>query len=167
MTGSIPATNLYGMIGDIGDTIANGLKEANKQRLLSARSARTFRAGTMIPCAQRAFQGGDIGVGMSLLAGSPDSRTTQTFSRRLRRSNRRAAAVASAPATGDTSVPRGLRNNNPGNIEDGPFAKSMPAMPARTADLRASPAGQWRERSIRASRQARPAGHQHRGRRRR
>jgi hypothetical protein len=32
---------------------------------------------------------------------------------------------AGAP-TGSVSAPRGERNNNPGNIEDGPFAKSLP-----------------------------------------
>jgi hypothetical protein len=34
-------------------------------------------------------------------------------------------AAAGAP-TGSVSAPRGERNNNPGNIEDGPFAKSLP-----------------------------------------
>ncbi len=33
-------------------------------------------------------------------------------------------ASNAAPSGGN--VPRGIRNNNPGNIEDGPFAKSMP-----------------------------------------
>lgn len=38
------------------------------------------------------------------------------------------AAPAAAPAavTADASAPRGIRNNNPLNIEDGPFAKSQP-----------------------------------------
>jgi hypothetical protein len=30
------------------------------------------------------------------------------------------------PQTGAPRVPRGIRNNNPGNIEDGPFARSQP-----------------------------------------
>src|SRR5215475_347229 len=34
-----------------------------------------------------------------------------------------AAAPAVAPGG---QLPRGLRNNNPGNIEDGPFAKALP-----------------------------------------
>lgn len=33
---------------------------------------------------------------------------------------------ASAPAGGGAAVPRGIRNNNPGNIEDGAFARSLP-----------------------------------------
>lgn len=32
----------------------------------------------------------------------------------------------SAPVGGGSSAPRGIRNNNPGNIEDGPFARSLP-----------------------------------------
>ena len=52
------------MIGDIGDTIANGLKEANKQRLLSALGS-DISSGNYDSASQRAFQGGDIGVGMS------------------------------------------------------------------------------------------------------
>lgn len=36
------------------------------------------------------------------------------------------APAAGAPPTGSVSAPRGTRNNNPGNIEDGPFAKSLP-----------------------------------------
>lgn len=31
-----------------------------------------------------------------------------------------------APVAGGSQIPRGLRNNNPGNIEDGAFAKSQP-----------------------------------------
>jgi hypothetical protein len=41
--------------------------------------------------------------------------------------NRLLGQPAPAPAGGDKSVPRGLRNNNPGNIEYGPFARSMGA----------------------------------------
>lgn len=32
----------------------------------------------------------------------------------------------SAPVGGGGAAPRGIRNNNPGNIEDGPFARSLP-----------------------------------------
>lgn len=32
----------------------------------------------------------------------------------------------SAPVGGGGAAPRGVRNNNPGNIEDGPFARSLP-----------------------------------------
>lgn len=32
----------------------------------------------------------------------------------------------SAPVGGGGAAPRGIRNNNPGNIEDGPFAQSLP-----------------------------------------
>lgn len=35
-------------------------------------------------------------------------------------------AASAAPATADASAPRGIRNNNPLNIEDGDFAKSQP-----------------------------------------
>jgi hypothetical protein len=38
-----------------------------------------------------------------------------------------APAAGSAPSvTADASAPRGIRNNNPLNIEDGPFAQSQP-----------------------------------------
>lgn len=36
------------------------------------------------------------------------------------------AVAATMSASPDASLPRGFRNNNPGNIEDGPFAKSQP-----------------------------------------
>ena len=36
------------------------------------------------------------------------------------------ATPAPAVAAGDPSQPRNMRNNNPGNIEDGPFARSLP-----------------------------------------
>lgn len=36
------------------------------------------------------------------------------------------AQPAAAPITADASQPRGFRNMNPGNIEDGPFARSQP-----------------------------------------
>lgn len=34
--------------------------------------------------------------------------------------------VPGSPAAGGAGTPRGIRNNNPGNIEDGAFAKSLP-----------------------------------------
>lgn len=37
-----------------------------------------------------------------------------------------AAGVPAAATSGGGAQPRGLRNNNPGNIEDGPFARSLP-----------------------------------------
>lgn len=37
-----------------------------------------------------------------------------------------ASATASSALTAPTNVPRSVRNNNPGNIEDGPFARNLP-----------------------------------------
>lgn len=36
-----------------------------------------------------------------------------------------ASDSSSSPSVADASTPRGIRNNNPGNVEDGPFAKSQ------------------------------------------
>lgn len=36
------------------------------------------------------------------------------------------AAASEMPSASDASMPRGYRNMNPGNIEDGPFARSQP-----------------------------------------
>lgn len=122
----IPATNLYGMIGDIGDTLVNGLKDANKQRTLAA-LGQSISTGDYDTAAQRALQSGDIGIGMSLLNLAKQNKLDAQVASYLSGQQPGTGGVASpATTSADSGQPRGLRNNNPGNIEDGPFARSLP-----------------------------------------
>lgn len=107
MAGYIPAVNYYGMIGDIGDTIANGLKEANKQRLLSALGS-DISSGNYDSASQRAFQGGDIGVGMKLMDLGRQQRTEANIQQSLAALQRPGGGSPSfGPAGGfDTAVAR-------------------------------------------------------------
>ena len=92
----IAAWNLYPMLSDLGDTISKGMTDSYNRK--QDQSYRDEVAQLL----------GNVGSTPQVTVGNP-------------------VAMPQVPSSsGDTSLPRGLRNNNPGNIEDGPFAKSLP-----------------------------------------
>lgn len=138
-----PSIDLYNMIGGLGDNIVSNVKAYRQKQLLSD-LGNDIVGGNYEGAAQKALQAGDMGTGLKLLELGRQSKNDAALQKyvsgglmslgQTQPTNPAAGASPSMDTTPrlsgdsaqDASLPRGMRNNNPGNIEDGPFAKSLP-----------------------------------------
>lgn len=90
--------------------VAKALMGAMEQRDLDQQTAANNKRDTDLLLSNPALQGTTTPATTAATTPAPAAPTTAT----------------PAPTTPDASVPRGIRNNNPLNIEDGPFAQSQP-----------------------------------------
>jgi hypothetical protein len=115
----IPSADYFTPLAQLGQTISGNLQKAQKLETLSQLGEK-FGSGDYKGAAQLALQTGDLENAMSLYKLGQQFEADKT----ARGIADGQPQPASAPA--DASTPRGMRNFNPGNIEDGPFAKSQP-----------------------------------------
>jgi hypothetical protein len=117
----IPAMD-WSPLADLGKTISTNLQEGQKQQLLS-QLGQQFGSGDYKGAAQTALQTGDLKSAMSLFEMGQKFEADKTA--RGIADGQPQPEITITPMSGG-AAPRGMRNFNPGNIEDGDFAKSQP-----------------------------------------
>lgn len=122
MAGSyIPAMD-WSPLSQLGDTITTNLQKGQKQQSLSQLGDK-LKSGDYAGATQIALQTGDLPTALSLYKLGTEQEAGRTAQGIV--SGQPQGNFLTSPAPGDASAPRGLRNANPGNIEDGGFAKSQ------------------------------------------
>jgi hypothetical protein len=131
-----------GALSDAGAAFGNALMERNRRQSL-AELGEFARNQDYAGLSKAAFAMGDERLGLSALAMAQEQKDKQD--RRALGAETLAPFIGGGTAqggvtvnpnpqpmvlpgavSGDASLPRGMRNFNPGNIEDGPFARSQP-----------------------------------------
>jgi hypothetical protein len=120
----IPAADYFTPLAQLGQTIVGNLQAGQKQQLLS-QLGQQFGTGDYKGAAQTALAGGDLQTAMSLFSMGKQFEADQAAQTIASGQPQPPQSYLTSPAPADASTPRGMRNFNPGNIEDGDFAKSQ------------------------------------------
>jgi len=123
---------------NLGQTLGNLIPDMRKERLQAQKEqallglGEDIKAGNFQGAAAKALTLGELGAGATLLTLGQKAKERDSEAQFFK--NFGLGGAAAAPSTSGVSTssasasgtPRGLRNLNPGNIEDGGFAQSQP-----------------------------------------